>query len=164
MLLFLGHSCRLGCFLQRNCVVISGRCISFKVGDSATFKKKITPKDVEKFAELSGDKNPLHIDKCYIQSQTSFRSCVVHGAYLNSLVSKVIGTQLPGPGVVVVRQELNFPNPCYVGEEVEVIVRLTGLRKIITIDFTCKTNNGQVILYGNANLIQYPKLNKENNI
>lgn len=161
MFLFLKHSLRLGCSLQRKSVIKSARCISFRIGDIATLKTRITPEEVKKFAELSGDKNPLHIDECFIQSQTSFKSCLVHGAYLNSLVSKVIGTQLPGPGTVVVREELNFPNPCYVGEEVEVTVKLTGLRKIFTVDFTCITNNGQVVLYGNAHLVPYPKLNKE---
>ncbi|KAK8399155.1 hypothetical protein O3P69_004319 [Scylla paramamosain] len=64
------------------------------------------------------------------------------------------GTKLPGPGTLVVRQELNFPNPCYAGEEVEVTVNLANLRKIITVDFFCTATEGKVVLEGSAQLMR----------
>lgn len=127
--------------------------MSLKVGDTATLKQRITLEHVRKFAEVSGDTNPLHIDRLYVQQNTKYQDCIVHGAYLNSLVSRVIGTCIPGPGTAVVKQELNFPNPCFVGDEVEVTVKLTDLRKIITVDFLCRTNGKNVVLHGNAKLI-----------
>ncbi|KAG0730548.1 Armadillo repeat-containing protein 7 [Chionoecetes opilio] len=63
------------------------------------------------------------------------------------------GTSLPGPGTLVVRQELYFPNPCYAGEEVEVTVKLASLRKIITVDFSCTATEGKVVLEGSARLM-----------
>lgn len=132
------------------------RGVSLKVGDTATLTKKITFEEVKKFAEVSGDTNPIHIDKEYIKEQTKFEDCVVHGAFLNSVVSGIIGTRLPGPGTLVVKQELNFPSPCYVEEEINVTVKLTGLRKILTVDFSCVTNSGKVVLWGNCRLVLQP--------
>lgn len=130
-----------------------GRCLSMKVGDVVTLRKKITTEDIKKFSELSGDTNPLHLDKEFVQSHTAFEDVLVHGAHLNSLVSRVIGTLLPGPGTLVVKQELHFPSPCYAGEEVEVTVKLANLRKIITVDFFCTASEGKIVLEGTARLM-----------
>lgn len=126
--------------------------VSCKEGDVATVKRTFTQKEVEEFARLSGDWNPIHTDSTYAKSQ--FKRCIVHGALLNGAVSGVIGTQLPGPGTVVTQQELHFPYPCYIGEEVLVTVRLASLRKISTIQFSCTlTDSGKVVLKGSAKLI-----------
>lgn len=148
------------CLTSRKLLLVRAQCLSLKITDTATLRKKITSADIEKFAKLSGDTNPLHVDRNYVVAKTSFKNCLVHGAYLNSLVSSVIGTRLPGPGAVVVKEELNFPNPCYVEEEVKVTVRLREIRKIITVDFTCVTDAGQVVLCGNARLVINPSVNK----
>ncbi|KAH6926835.1 hypothetical protein HPB50_022561 [Hyalomma asiaticum] len=84
------------------------RCIS--VGDTASIERTFTKSDVDKFAALTGDCNPIHLDVDYAQSK-NFSACVVHGALINGLVSAVIGTKLPGPGCVVVHQVLEFPKP-----------------------------------------------------
>lgn len=135
---------------------ISRNSSQYKVGDIVTITRVITASDIRKFAEISGDTNPIHIDPEYVkQNHSNFSGCVVHGAFLNSLVSSVIGTRLPGPGSVVVKQELNFPAPCYVGEEVEVVVELTSARKILTVDFMCRKNkSGVVVMNGNAKLVK----------
>ena len=109
-----------------------------KVGETASIKQRITEHSVDQFASLSGDTNPIHLDKASAVSHSSgFENRVVHGAFLNSLVSRVIGTILPGPGTVVVKQTLNFPSPCYVGEEVLVKVTVQEIRKISTLLFEC---------------------------
>lgn len=139
----------LKCFISRN-------SSQFKAGDSVTITRIITESDIKKFSEISGDTNPIHSDPDYVKkTHSNFKGCVVHGAFLNSLVSSAIGTRLPGPGTVVVKQELNFPAPCYVGEEVEVAVKLTSARKILTVDFECKNNkSGVVVMNGNAKLVK----------
>lgn len=136
------------------------RCLSFKVGDVATLRKRITAEDIKKFAELSGDTNPLHLDQKFINNETTFENFLVHGAHLNSLVSSLIGTVLPGPGTVVVRQELHFPSPCYAGETVEITVKLTNLRKISKVEFCCTTEKEKVVLKGNAQLMLAQALKK----
>ena len=113
----------------------------------ATIRRKITKEDLAKFTELSGDDNPIH-------AVNGPERALVHGALLNSLVSRVIGTELPGPGSVVVAQTLNFPNKCYVDEEVEVTVEMVENRKIVTVKFRCEVpERGKVVLWGDAKLI-----------
>lgn len=117
---------------------------TYKVGDQVTVTRKITKEDVEDFKRISGDTNPIH----------SSEDAIVHGAFLNSIVSGVIGTKLPGPGAMVAQQILNFPNKCFVGETVQITVRLTEDRKIVKVDFSCVAKNtDKIVLYGNAKLV-----------
>lgn len=87
------------------------RSYSLKVGDRVSVKRRITLDDVKLFADLTKDYNPIHFDP---------EKGIVHGAFLNGLVSGVIGTVLPGFGTVVVQENLRFPKPCYAGAEVGI--------------------------------------------
>ncbi|MCL4130244.1 UNVERIFIED_CONTAM: hypothetical protein GTU68_066009 [Idotea baltica] len=122
------------------------------VGQKHCETRILTSDHLKIFSELSGDTNPIHFDSKFVGEQTRYDRPLVHGALLNSLVSSVIGTKLPGPGSVVVQQELNFPSPCYVGEEILIEVTVQKIRKIITVDFTCKSLE-QVVLHGYAKLV-----------
>lgn len=113
----------------------------------AVMSRTITVEDVVNFSKLSGDTNPIH-------SSHSSENAIVHGAFLNSIVSGVIGTKLPGPGCIVVQQTLNFPNKCYVGETVEVTVKLIENRKIIGVNFRCSVKEkNKTVLFGSAKLV-----------
>lgn len=117
----------------------------YKVGDIARMKRKISRDDLERFIQLSGDSNPIH----------SQEKPIVHGAFLNSLVSAVIGNELPGPGTLVVAQNLNFPNKCFADEEVTVTVELTEDRKILKVRFACEVEEqSKIVLYGDASLVK----------
>lgn len=124
----------------------------FKVGQEASLRKKISRQDIEKFIDVSGDANAVH-------SAVGSQRALVHGAYLNSLVSCVMGTKLPGSGTLVVKQTLIFPNKCFVDDTVTVTVRLIEVRKIIKVGFKCVVDDGngcgdeKVVLYGDAQLI-----------
>ncbi|XP_076359631.1 hydroxyacyl-thioester dehydratase type 2, mitochondrial-like isoform X2 [Tachypleus tridentatus] len=117
---------------------------SLKIGDTEQLSRVFTTKDVEKFALLTGDTNPVHLDDCWAEkSRLSKR--VVHGALLNGLVSAVMGTKLPGFGCVVVKQTLEFPSPLYIDEEVTASVTLKSLRKALVIcDYSCITSDGKM--------------------
>lgn len=117
------------------------------IGDQVTISRTITKKDVDNFSILSKDTNMIHVTDIP-------EKAVVHGAFLNSIVSGVMGTKLPGPGCLVVQQTLNFPNKCYVGETVDVTVKLIENRKILKVDFSCdvKVKNKKV-LFGTAKLV-----------
>lgn len=126
---------------------LSTKVSHIAVGDSATMTKKITSLDVQKFTELSGDSNPVHT------SQHQQRA-IVHGAYLNSLVSCLMGTQLPGAGSLVVKQTLNFPSKCFVDDVVVVTIRILEVRKIIKVSFQCVVESEEkTVLYGDAHLV-----------
>jgi len=125
---------------------------TLEIGQKAAITRTIVQEDVDKFSALSGDTNSIH----------SGPNGVVHGAFLNSLVSCVMGTKMPGPGSMVVSQTLKYPNPCRVGEFVEVSVILTGMKMdLIKCRYTIMAKpredsalaESRVVLSGDANLI-----------
>lgn len=118
---------------------------NLREGDQVSVCKKITNNDILKFAELTGDYNPIH---------TESAKNIAHGALLNSLVSGIIGTKLPGPGTIVIQQNLTFPKSCYAGDSVEIIVKIISVRKIIKCTFMCIANGDKVVLEGEAKLMK----------
>lgn len=132
---------------SRNFSLMNSKVSHFPTGEQVTVSRTITKQDVEKFTELSGDTNLIH-------DTDKQKNAVVHGAFLNSLVSCVIGTKLPGPGCLVIQQTLNFPNKCYVGETVYVTVKLLENRKILKLEFICDVRDKKkTVLYGSAKII-----------
>lgn len=92
---------------------------SIKIGDTASIRRPITAADIRAFARLSGDSNPLHTDDAYAR-KTAFRKRVVHGFFLGSLVSRLIGMRLPGAYSLLVRETLEFKKPVFAGDILDV--------------------------------------------
>src|SRR5438093_11224347 len=92
--------------------------MKIKIGDTASVSKTITQADIENFADLSGDHNPIHLDKDYA-AHTRFGSRIAHGLLTSSLISAVIGNKLPGLGSIYLGQTLQFVAP---GVPVDTIV------------------------------------------
>ena len=84
--------------------------------------------DITKFAEVSGDYNPLHLDEAFAAG-TKFAGRVAHGMLTASFISAVFGNQFPGPGCIYMSQTLKFRAPVRIGDTVMVEVTLTGLRR-----------------------------------
>jgi 3-hydroxybutyryl-CoA dehydratase len=101
--------------------------MNLKVGDSASLTKTITDADIRAFAELSGDRNPIHLDDEYAAT-TRFGRRIAHGMLTASLISTVLGTELPGIGTVYLSQNSQFVAPVYPGDTVtaRVTVRKIG--------------------------------------
>lgn len=87
------------------------------VGREVTFSWRAKARDIDNFADLSGDKNPLHMDGTYAQGN-GFDGRVVHGFLLGAQVSGLIGMALPGRRCLLMEENLAFPRPIYVGDEV----------------------------------------------
>ena len=93
------------------------------VGSRASFSHRITVEDVDRFAQLSGDMNPLHTDEDYA-SKTTFGQRVVHGMFLASLLSRMVGMYLPGRRCLYLSQSLDFVQPVFIGDTVRVSVEV----------------------------------------
>ena len=87
------------------------------VGQAAEQVRTVTPADLADFAEVSGDRNPLHMDEAYAEA-TPFRGRVAHGMLLGAWISALLGDRLPGPGAIYVSQSLSFRRPVRIGDEV----------------------------------------------
>ena len=103
--------------------------VMIKKGDKYVKKFTFSQEQVNQFAELSGDKNPLHIDPDYA-AESSFGQTIVHGVLTISVFSQIIGMEFPGAGTIYLGQELEFKRPIYVGQEyraeLEVIETIDG--------------------------------------
>ena len=88
-----------------------------EVGDSASVEHTLTQKDIQLFAVMSGDVNPAHLDEEYAKSDM-FHKIVAHGMWGGSLISNVLGTQLPGPGTIYVHQDFDFLKPVGIGDTI----------------------------------------------
>lgn len=124
----------------------------FYVGQSASLKKVFTSDDVKAFAELSLDRNPIHLDEAYAE-QSLFGKRIVHGFYVGSLISAVFGTVLPGEGAIYLHQEMNFRKPVYHGEEIIATVVVTNIKtekSILYFDTKCENGRGEIVIDGKA--------------
>lgn len=129
-----------------------------EIGDSDRFSKTVSETDIYLFAGVSGDMNPAHIDETYAQG-TFFKTRIAHGILSASFVSAVIGTRLPGPGTVYMRQTLEFLAPVRIGDtvtaSVEVIEKLAE-KKRVRLKTTCVNQDGIQVLSGEA-LVSPPR-------
>ena len=102
--------------------------MKLKIGDSYKEEFVITQEMVNKFAKLSGDKNPLHIDKKFAAT-TRFKKPIVHGLFSVTSFGKVMGTKFPGSGSIHVAQNLSFKKPLYPDEKYYVYIELIRIVK-----------------------------------
>ena len=127
-----------------------------KVGDSASITKSFSDEDVRKFAEISGDKNPVHLDDEYA-AQTQFKKRLGHGMLTAGLISAVLGTELPGEGSIYLSQSINFQAPVFIGDTITATVTVIKIREgkpIITLETICKNQDDLVVIKGEAVLLK----------
>ena len=121
-----------------------------QVGDTESIVKEITEADVRRFVELSGDDNPLHVDREYARS-TPFKDIVVHGMIGASLVSTVIGTRLPGEGALWMSQSFDFALPVRLGDVLTVsctVLKKNERERILDLEATATNQDAATVLSG----------------
>lgn len=125
--------------------------MKIKVGDSVTVTKIIKGNDVEQFAEVSGDCNPLHINK-EVAEASRFKGRICHGMLVGSYISAVIANQLPGPGSIYLEQSLKFVAPVYWNDTVHIRVEVIDIKKekIVTLLTSVHNQDGKEVATGNA--------------
>ena len=114
-------------------------------------RKEVTDKDIEMFAEVSTDRNPVHLDDAYALD-TIFEGRIAHGMLTAGLISAVIGEQLPGHGTVYLGQTLKFMAPVRPGDEVTAQVSVISIdhgKRRVTLDCKCMVGD-TVVLKGEA--------------
>ncbi len=97
-----------------------------KVGMKTTFSKKVTEADIQQFADVSGDHNPVHLDAEFAKT-TIFKERIAHGMLGASFISTAIGTKLPGPGTIYLKQNLSFRAPVKIGDTVTATIEVTEI-------------------------------------
>jgi 3-hydroxybutyryl-CoA dehydratase len=131
------------------------------VGQSARFSKTITETDIYLYAGISGDFNPAHVNEQYA-AKTFFKTRIAHGMLTASFISTLIGTILPGPGSIYMRQELNFLAPVKIGDTVTAIAEVAEIiadKKRVRLKTWCINQDGTTVLDGEA-LVSPPRAAK----
>ena len=117
------------------------------LGMSDSYTRTVTDEDVRRYAEISGDTNPVHLDDEFAAG-SRFGKRIAHGMLSAGYISTVVGTQLPGPGCIYVSQNLTFRAPVYLGDEVTAKVTITALderRGRATLETVCSVGDTDVL-------------------
>lgn len=124
------------------------------VGQSAELVRVVGTADIEAFAMVSGDNNPVHLDDAYAAT-TPFGERIAHGMLSASYISAILGTRLPGPGAIYLSQTLRFRRPVKVGDQVTARTTISALDQAkgrVTFDTVCEVA-GKAVLEGEAVVI-----------
>ena len=124
------------------------------IGQAAEMSRVVGAADIEAFAEVSGDNNPVHLDEAYAKT-TTFGERIAHGMLSAGYISALLGTRLPGPGCIYLSQSLRFRRPVKIGDLVVARVTVKTLddsRGHVTLDTVCEVN-GKTVIDGEALVI-----------
>jgi len=98
------------------------------IGMESSYQKTITETDIDAFAALTGDTNPVHLDSEYAAT-TPFKARIAHGMLSAGLISTVLGTQLPGPGCIYLEQQIKFKAPVFIGDTLVATVTVADINQ-----------------------------------
>lgn len=129
-----------------------GHGVEFTIGQSASITRMVSTEDVEAFARLSGDTNPVHLDEAYAE-KTRFGQRIAHGAIALAYISAVLGSHFPGPGTIYLSQKASFKKPVYHGDVLTATVTVSGYRaerSILTLATEVRNADGAVVVEGEA--------------
>ncbi len=124
-------------------------------GESASRTMTITDETIRAFAELTGDRNPVHLDEAYAAG-TRFGRRIAHGMIAAGLISAALANDLPGPGTVYLGQTLQFKAPVYPGDTITVTVEVKSVRAdkpIVILSTVCTNQDGTRVLEGEATVL-----------
>jgi len=123
-----------------------------KVGDSAQISKTITESDIELFARVTGDFNPVHLDQAYAE-KTMFKGRIAHGLLSVGLLSSILGNVLPGYGTIYLSQEVKFLTPVRIGDTITArveVIELIPEKNRAKFRTTCINQDGKMVIDGVA--------------
>ncbi|MCZ6489183.1 MAG: MaoC family dehydratase [Acidobacteria bacterium] len=126
--------------------------VELYVGQKATLSATLSEEHVRKYAEISGDYNPLHFDLTFAE-KTKFKRLVVQGGLTTGLLHALVANRMPGPGTVFLSQSWKFTAPVYIGDTITAeaeIVKLHETKPVTQLQVTVKREGGEVVLEGEA--------------
>ena len=126
--------------------------MNFTEGQSASLTRTVSAADVEAFARLTGDTNPVHLDEAYAAT-TRFGRRIAHGMLAVSYISAVLGTTFPGPGTIYLSQNISFLAPVYLGDTITATVTVSKFRAekgVLTLLTECRNQDGVKVVDGMA--------------
>jgi len=129
--------------------------MTLAIGDKASRTRTITDEDVRLFAQVSGDDNSVHLDEAYAAT-TVFKRRIAHGMLTTSVISAILGNDLPGLGTIYLSQTVRFKAPVFIGDTITATVELTNYRedkRIATFSTTVTNSDGVLVLEGEAVVI-----------
>ena len=132
--------------------------MDFTPGQKARWTKTITEADVQAFAGITGDFNPLHVDREFA-ARSRFGERIAHGILTAGVISAVLGMRLPGPGGIFLSQTLAFLRPVRFGDTVTAEAEVLAWRpdkRVLTLRTTCTNQHAETVLDGEAVLLVDP--------
>ena len=129
--------------------------MKFTVGDSAEITKTIEQTDINAFADLTGDHNPVHVDEEFAKT-SRFGRRIAHGMLTASLISSVLANRLPGAGSVYLGQTLQFVAAVFPGDEVTARVTVKEIREdkpIVKLETICLNQRDEIVIRGEATVL-----------
>lgn len=133
--------------------------MNFSIGDSAEITKTIEQADVDAFAEVTGDHNPVHVDDEFAKT-TRFGRRIAHGMLTASLISSVLANKLPGEGSVYLGQTLQFVAPVFLGDAITARVTVKEIREdkpIFKLETICINQRDEIVIRGEATVLAADK-------
>jgi acyl dehydratase len=116
------------------------------IGQTAVYAKRVEQRDIQLFAAVSGDVNPVHLDAEFAAG-TAFKGCIAHGMLSGAIISAAIAMELPGPGTIYLGQTLRFTAPVRPGDTISVRLEVTDKKdKRNTVTLDCKVYNQEETL------------------
>ena len=126
--------------------------MDFKIGDSAFQEKRFSEQEVLNFSKLTQDDNPIHLDKRYA-GKSRFGKRIVQGPMVASLLGGVLGSKLPGPGTIYIKQETSFLKPVFIDQLLKAnveVIKIKENKPIITLRTWVEDEEGETVIDGAA--------------
>ena len=127
----------------------------FYVGQTASFSRTVTETDIVMFAGMSGDYNPVHMDREYA-ADSRFGQRIAHGMLTASFLSRLLGMELPGKESVYLEQTLKFKKPVFIGDTITATAKILEIdyeRSIFTLSTICTNQDGTTVLSGEGKMM-----------
>ncbi|MEE9189175.1 MAG: MaoC family dehydratase [Candidatus Neomarinimicrobiota bacterium] len=122
------------------------------IGQTAERATTLTPEKVDSYAELTGDRNPVHFENSFIKG-TKLKRLIVQGGLTTGLLHALVANDLPGPGTVFLNQEWQFSAPVYIGDTITAtatVVEKHPVKPVVRLEMTIKNQDGVTVLKGHA--------------